>query len=152
FSANNYLAMLITGLPSQLMPSLILTHLGSSQAAFFSMAWTISGVLYIVPTCVAQSLLAEGSHEPKNYLNDLRRAAQILASIVLPMVTAAILVAPFLLQIFGHKYAVGATAILQLLALGTIFLSVTSLGGTMLNIQHRSGLSAFIQLGNTLMT
>ncbi len=151
FITNNYLGTLVTGLPSQLMPSLIILKLDSAQSAYFAMAWTIAVVLYIIPGSIAQSLLAEGSHDPKDYVRNLRHAAKILALVITPLVIIAILIAPYVLRLFGAAYATGSIVLFEYLAISTLFLSISALGNVTLNIEHRTGLSLAIQAFTALV-
>jgi len=59
YASNNYFSVILGGLPSQLLPLVIIHKLGSAQAAYFSMAWMMANLLYVVPTAATQSLLAE---------------------------------------------------------------------------------------------
>jgi O-antigen/teichoic acid export membrane protein len=145
FARNNYLSILLAGLPSQVVPSLILARLGGSPAAYFAMAMTIANLLYIVPTAVEQSLLAEGANDADRRGRDLRRAAALMLGIVVPTVLVALVAAPWLLRVFGRDFSTGSTPVLQLLALATVFLAVSALGTTLLNLQHRSGWNTGIQ-------
>jgi O-antigen/teichoic acid export membrane protein len=87
---------------------------------------------------VAQSLLAESAHHPGQRGRHVRHAAKMLTLILVPGVTIAVLIAPYLLRIFGRQYASGGTIIFQILALGTVFVAVSSVCNVVLNIEHRS--------------
>jgi O-antigen/teichoic acid export membrane protein/Ser/Thr protein kinase RdoA (MazF antagonist) len=140
YASNNYVAVLVGGLPSQLMPTLIIQRLGEAHAAFFSMAWTMANLLYVIPSAITNSLLAESSHDISKQSKNVRHASRILAVTLVPAVFIAILVAPYLLRLFGSQYATGGTIIFQLLALATFSLAANSIGNTIMNIEHRSGI------------
>ena len=152
FAADNYGAILLAGLPSQLMPSIVVTYLGASQSAYFSMAWTMVNLLYIVPTSIAQSLLAEGSNDYTNRGQDLWQAGRLLALIVVPLVILSVLIAPILLHLFGPDYSKGSTIIFQILAASTVFVSINSLGTAVLNIERRTSVVFSIQVLTTGVT
>ncbi|HSX42664.1 MAG TPA: oligosaccharide flippase family protein [Candidatus Saccharimonadales bacterium] len=138
FATNNYLALIITGLPSQIIPTLIIRHIGAAQVAFFSMAWTMANLLYIIPSATTQSLLAESSHNPEDRQYHLKHTVKILSLILVPAVVGAILIAPYLLRIFGPQYSHEGTRIFQILALATFPYAFACVAGTRLNIEHRS--------------
>src|SRR5206468_4979207 len=50
YAVNNYIGIILSGFSAQILPSLIVRHLGASSAAYFSMAWTMANLLYIVPS------------------------------------------------------------------------------------------------------
>ncbi len=139
YSFNNYLGTLLATVPSQLMPLIIIQRLGAAQAAYFAMALTMANLLYVAPTSVAQSLLAESAHQPQQRAQHVARAVKMLAAILIPAVAAAVLIAPYLLHIFGKQYAQGSTTLFQILAVATFFVAVGSVCNTILNVEHRSG-------------
>jgi O-antigen/teichoic acid export membrane protein/Ser/Thr protein kinase RdoA (MazF antagonist) len=154
YTSSNYISTLLSGLPSQLIPTLIILKLGAASAAYFSMAWTMANLLYVVPSAITNSLLAETSHKMANQARNLRHAIRLLASILVPIVGLAILVAPYLLSLFGKNYAAGGTGIFQLLALSTFFIAGSSIGNTILNLDQRGGGLVGIQVvlaGSTLL-
>ncbi|HSX16853.1 MAG TPA: phosphotransferase [Patescibacteria group bacterium] len=138
FATNNYIGVILAGLPSQLMPLFIIKHLGTAEVAFFSMAWTMANLLYIVPSAATQSLLAESSHDPQQKSKNVRRTAKLLAAVLIPCILLSVLVAPYLLRIFGIQYSTGSTFIFQILAVSTIFIAINTVRNTVLNIEHRS--------------
>ncbi|HKU18058.1 MAG TPA: phosphotransferase [Candidatus Saccharimonadales bacterium] len=152
FATNNYIGVIVAGLPAQIMPLLIIRDIGSAAAAFFSMAWTMANLLYVVPSAATQSLLAESSHDPQQKSTNVRRTVKLLGVILLPAVALAVLVAPYLLRIFGEQYATGSTTIFQLLAVSTIFIAINTVRNTSLNIEHRSSGIVLAQASATVVT
>jgi O-antigen/teichoic acid export membrane protein len=152
FATNNYFGLLLAGLPAQVVPSLILAKLGGSATAYFAMAINIANMLYIVPMAIEQSLLAEGSNEEARAGRDSWRATKILFAVVTPLVLITLVGAPYVLRIFGSRYARGSAPVLQLLALCTIFVGITALGTSMLNVQKRTGWITLIQGGTAVIT
>ena len=138
YSSSNYVGVLLAGLPSQLLPSLIINSMGASYAAYYSMAWTMANLLYVIPSSITQSLLAESSHTPNEQSHILRRAVKILFVIIVPAVIVAVTVAPVLLRVFGQQYSTGSTQIFQIMALSTFFIAINAVSSTVLNVQKRS--------------
>jgi Ser/Thr protein kinase RdoA (MazF antagonist)/O-antigen/teichoic acid export membrane protein len=139
YTTNNYVGVILAGLPSQIMPTLIVAHLGSAHAAYFSMAWTMANLLYVIPSAITNSLLAETSHDIAKQARNIRHAVRILTMILVPAVLLSVLVAPYLLQLFGQQYSAGGTAIFQILAVCAFFVAGNSIGNTIMNIEHRTG-------------
>ena len=157
YAASNYVGVILAGMPSQLLPSIIIATLGSPKAAFFSMAWTMANLLYVIPSSITQSLMAESSHNMAGGKNNLSRAAKILVVVLIPTIALAIVVAPFLLRIFGPTYASNSLAIFQIMAISTIFIAINAVAGTILNLAHRSfgiviaqGALAAVSLGSAV--
>jgi O-antigen/teichoic acid export membrane protein/Ser/Thr protein kinase RdoA (MazF antagonist) len=146
YATNNYIGIILAGLPSQLMPLFIIRELGSAQVAYFSMAWTIANLLYVIPSAAAQSLLAESSHDTSKKNHHIKRTIKLLTVTLIPVVSLAILIAPYVLRIFGGQYSVESTLIFQLFAFSTIFMAINTVGSAVLNIEHRTSGIVIIQV------
>ena len=154
YTSSNYLVSLLWGLPSQLMPTIIVARLGDANAAYFSMAWTMANLLYVIPSAITNSMLAETSHKLEDQSKNLRHVMRILTIILVPVVGLSILIAPYLLRLFGGNYEHGGTTIFQLLALSTFFIAGIAVGNTIMNIEQRSKGIVAVQIvtaGTTLL-
>ncbi len=152
YASSNYVAVILAGLPSQIMPLLIISQLGKAEAAYFSMAWMMANLLYVIPSSITQSMLAESSNSIKRRGAHARSARRLLAIILVPIVAFAILMAPFVLRIFGANYAAGSTTVFQILALATFFIAINNIREATLNIEHRSSRIVLVQLANAAVS
>lgn len=139
YATHNYIGTVLAGLPSQLMPLFIIKSVGASSVAYFSMSWTMANLLYIVPSAAMQSLLAEASHDPTKRNAYILRSIRLLTLILIPTVAFSIIIAPYMLGIFGTQYRLHASVIFQLFALSTFFVALTNIGNTILNIERKTG-------------
>lgn len=146
YTTHNYVANLLTSLPGQLMPTFILINLGATQTGFFSMAWTMANLLYVIPSAITNSLMAESSHDPREQSRNLAHAIRIMAISLVPAVLGSILIAPYLLDLFGLQYSHHSTEPFQILAFVTFFLAANSIGTTIMNLENRSGSVVIVQL------
>ncbi len=146
YTTHNYIANLLTSLPGQLMPTFIIVNLGATQTGFFSMAWTMANLLYVIPSAITSSLLAESSHDPAEQGRNLAHAIRIMTIALMPIVLVSVLIAPYLLQLFGMEYSQHSTLPFQILALVTFFLAANSIGTTIMNLENRSGSVVIVQL------
>ena len=71
FSSGMYIASLIGGLPQLILPLIVLSRIGATQAAYWSIAISIAAIIYSLPSTVTQALLPEVSLRP----TERRRAA-----------------------------------------------------------------------------
>lgn len=138
YATNNYLAVILTGIPAQIMPLIIIRKLGTSHAAYFAMAWTMANLLYVIPSGATQSLLAESSTNPEKKIIHAKHTVSILVKTLVPTVTFSILIAPYILRVFGKEYSSGSTEIFQIFAFTTIFIAINAVLGTILNIEQKS--------------
>ncbi len=152
YATHNYLGTVLAGLPSQLMPIFIIRNVGASSVAYFSMSWTMANLLYIVPSAAMQSLLAEVSHSPEKRNAYILRSIRLLTLILVPAVSLSIIVAPYMLNIFGTQYRSHASTIFQLFALSTFFVAVTNVGNTILNLNQKTRGIVGTQIVNLAVT
>lgn len=152
YTTHNYIGIVLITIPAQLMPQLIMKYLGAAAVAYFSMAWTMVNLLYIVPSAVTQSMLAESSFDARQKSEHLRRTVRLLATLLVPAVILAILVSPYMLAIFGQQYSRNGTHIFQILSLATFFVAISSIGNTILNIERRTWCIVLVQFMTMLGT
>jgi len=120
FSAASYATALLLAASTLTLPILVYGHLGASNAALYYMAYSFASVAFIIPTALSTSLFVEGSHGV-----DIRAAVKksVAASFLLlvPTILALFFFGDFLLGLLGGAYAAGGTAVLELIALSTLF-------------------------------
>jgi O-antigen/teichoic acid export membrane protein len=150
YSANSYIGGLLSGLPAQVMPIIILRSLGRAEVAFFAISWTMANLLYIIPLAATRSLLAESSHNPDAKRAHIRKTAKLLTMVLVPLVAIAIVAAPYLLRIFGSEYAAQATASFRILAFATFFVAAGTMFNTVLNIDKKTKTTVYAQVCNVL--
>jgi O-antigen/teichoic acid export membrane protein len=126
FSFCNYLSGLLNSMPGYIYPLMVLNILGPEQNAYFTMAWMIAMVLTIIPGSLAQSLFAEGSHNPGRLGGDGRRSLLISLLLTLPAVGVISLLGGWLLHCFGPAYARHSTGLLHILVLSIIPVCINS--------------------------
>lgn len=120
YSFANYVANLFNLAPQYIYPLLVINILGPEEGAYFWIAWMMTAVLAIIPSGVSQSLLAEGSHDPKKLGNDGYRVLLLSLSLTIPAVVAMIVTGNWLLYFFGVEYAEHGTGVVRFLALAVI--------------------------------
>lgn len=149
FSFTNYLSGLLNNIPTFIYPLLILNVLGADQNAYFYMAWMISMVLGVIPGSLAQSLFAEGSHNPGRLGGgEGRRALSLAVLLTIPAAGVIALLGGWILHFFGPAYAQNGTGVLRILVLSIIPLCVNSFFMTVNQVKKRTPLiicqSAFL--------
>ncbi len=152
YAFHNYLGAIVASLPAQLMPLFIIRQINAPAAAFFSMAWTMVNLLYIVPSATTQSLMAETVHDGQQLANHLKRTIKLLTLLLVPAVALAVVVSPHLLALFGAQYRINGTGIFQVFSLATFFVAITAVGITILNIERRTWGVVAVQASSTIAT
>jgi O-antigen/teichoic acid export membrane protein len=126
FSLGNYTAGIFAMAPTTIIPVMILNTIGAEESAYFYVAYSVAGLLSMIPAAVSMSLFVEGSHS----LPLKESTIKSLRLITLLMVPALIFIYLFgdkLLLLFSREYSVQSFEMLQLLAVSSIFSAVTSI-------------------------
>ncbi len=117
FSLWNYLVLLIPSVSTQIMPSIILTIVGSTEAAAYFVTWSLCGGLLMIPSALSQALLAIRASDLQKRafmpINGLLFSLSLLVLILL-FLPAALIV----LIIIGPTYFKNGWPLLIVLLLG----------------------------------
>jgi O-antigen/teichoic acid export membrane protein len=151
FSAGMYLANLVGGLPQLLLPLIALSRVGAQQAAYWSIATSISAMLFSLPSTVAQALLPEVSFRPAERRALLRRAALLTVAIVTPALLVAFAAVPLVLATFGHGYTAGTLGAVRWL-IGAGFITIlNAMTGAILFIAKKSTMITIVNAVNAVV-
>ena len=96
-----YIANLIGGIPQLLLPLIVLSRVGATQAAYWSIAISIAALMFSLPSTVTQALLPEVSLRPTERRALLRRSAFLITAFVVPSPSLAFALAPYGLALFA---------------------------------------------------
>jgi O-antigen/teichoic acid export membrane protein len=152
FSLGNYTGELIGVLPVTILPILITNLIGAKYSAFFYMDMMIVNLLYIIPRATSQSLFAEGSYNETELKLHLKKAIKIISIIIIPAIIIIFLFGNYILLAFGKNYSDEGFILLKLLSISGIFISISSIGYSILNIKHKVKINVFLSLVNTAIT
>jgi len=146
FSLGNYIAGFIGGLPVMVLPILITNLIGAKFSAYFYMAMMIASLLYIIPVATCQSLFAEGSHSEMELKVHLKKAIKIISIIIIPAIIVTFLFGNYILLAFGKEYSYEGFILLKLFSISGVFISIDTIGGTILKIKHKIKLLILLSL------
>ncbi len=146
FLAGDYTGALCVLAISNLVPIAVAIRVGPGMNAYFYMAWTIGGVLFLLAVNMATSLTVEGAFGSETLAANCRAALRRAMVLLVPLAAAMALLAPVALGLFGRRYAMYGTPILQLLAIAALPKALTELYLGALRAQSRARLIAVIQI------
>lgn len=66
FAFANYVSTVLWSAPAFLLPLLVINVLGREANAYFYIAFSISGLLAMIPMAVSLSVFAHGSHDERH--------------------------------------------------------------------------------------
>lgn len=154
YATGNYLAFLFGNIYGFFLPLMVLNYFGPEQSAYFYISWMMNGVISVVATGTAGSLFAEGSNDPRLLSLYVRRSLSMTILLLVPVVLAGMILAPWLLNFFGHDYSLHGTALVRWLALGNIpaainlfYITVNQVHKKINHIVFQSGLSSVLTVG-----
>ncbi|MGC9541908.1 lipopolysaccharide biosynthesis protein [Streptomyces sp. UG1] len=137
YAAADYAGSLFRMAAYTLVPLLVLNTLGADQSAYFSLAWIIGYVLFLVVRNMGSSLVVEVVRRPERLVEQglrvLRHTGILLTAGVLVIVAGA----PWILALFGPGYAEHGTTLLRLLALAALPNLVFSVAVDVLRARRR---------------
>ncbi len=139
YSFGNYAGNLFNTLPSILVPIIVLNKLGAAPAGYYYLAFMMANLLFAIAYGVTQSLFAEGSYEERQLWLLVKRAAALLAVLVIPASLILVVVGPFILDVFGRNYGLHARQVLLVLAAAAPFTAACALGTVTLRITKHVG-------------
>ena len=137
FSGMSYLISLLAATQRFIMPLMVLNVLGPEESAYFYVAWTIATLLFSIPSSLAQSLFAEGSHDKRKLHRDIRRATILSALLLVPAVLFVWLLGGTVLLAFGGSYSARSIELLRILALAGLPITLEHVYFTVLRIRGR---------------
>ena len=137
YSAGNYLVNIVSAATTFILINLIVNRLRAEEAAYFYVAWMITGLLFIIPGAISQSLFAESSHLENKLGVNVRRSYKFTFMLLIPAIIVLLLAGKWLLLAFGAGYSENGVALLRFLSLSGIFIGVNSVYGTILRVQGK---------------
>lgn len=126
YSIGNYIASFFEMAPGLLLPIIIANILNPELTAYFYIAWTVAGILYMIPRSITTSLFAEGSHMDSKFHDELIKSIKLILILVIPSMCAIFLFGSKLLYLFGKNYSENAIVLLQILTISTLPLAINS--------------------------
>jgi O-antigen/teichoic acid export membrane protein len=137
FSIGNHVGMLLLSAPGAVFTLIVLNTAGPESAAYFYIAWAISGVVSTFSLSVCLSLFAEGAHAPGEFRRIVPKALLGGSLILLVPALALLLMAEPVLHVFGSDYARGGSSLLRLLAIGALPYLVVNIYIAVARVQKR---------------
>lgn len=137
FSFKNFIANFINGLPTTLMPLLVLNRIGIHQVAYYYIAMMLTTMVYTIPSSITRSFFAEGVHRESEIRQLVIKAARMIFICLLPPVIVTVVFGKYVLLAFGKDFSNEAFMLLRLLSLTSLFIAINSIGSSILYIKGK---------------
>ncbi|MDQ6614885.1 MAG: phosphotransferase [Actinomycetota bacterium] len=139
FVAGDYAGALLWLASTSLLPLVVTRVSGAVANAYFSLAWSIAFLLYLVSANMGTSLVVETATDEERLRPFSRRVLLHCLGLLVPAAGALVVAAPWVLEFFGHRYAVHSTTVLRLLALSAIPNAVNAIYVSVLRVRRATG-------------
>jgi O-antigen/teichoic acid export membrane protein len=139
FSTASYLSSLLNLAPLLILPLVALDKLGSRSAGYYYIAFQMANMLGAIPFAICESLFAELSHAPQQFVRLARRSALVIALISVPAVAIVLAGARLVLSLFGPSYVAHATGVLRILCLAVLPVAVNTWASFLLKSRRQMG-------------
>ncbi|MDV5146443.1 hypothetical protein R1T08_20125 [Streptomyces sp. SBC-4] len=127
YAAADYFGSLFRMAAYTLVPLMVLNALGAEQSAYFSLAWIVGYVLYLVARNLGSSLVVEAVSNPERLVEHTMRMLRHTGLLLGAGIVLVAALAPQILWFFGPEYAEHGSTLLRLLALSALPNIVVSL-------------------------
>jgi O-antigen/teichoic acid export membrane protein len=143
--AGNYIggALAIVGMFA--VPIIVAGQVGSVQAAYFYVPWTVSVGLSQVAANVTTSMVVSVAAAESRLTEFARRTLRVTVRLMLPAGLVLLVFAPYLLALFGHRYESHGSSVLRILALGAVPNGIAFIGVNLARVRHDGRTVAWVQ-------
>jgi len=148
FSFMNYLADILGAAPVYILPILVLNILGAESNAYYYIAWSIGGMLSMIPAAITTSLFAEGSHKEEGLSHNTLRSLKMIFFLLIPAVITMLALTDRLLLLFGGLYSRNAATLLRLTIASSIPGAVNAVYFNIKRVQKKLG----VMIGMTVFS
>lgn len=138
YTTDNYISQTLLSMQPFILNIIAVNVLGAESSAYFYMAWSIGAMLIVFPGSIFNSLFAVASSHIDRAAMEIRRSVRLLVTMLLPGVVALVLLASYILSLFGTDYSGNGDVLLRLIAISVIPYSVNILNITMARVRMKS--------------
>jgi O-antigen/teichoic acid export membrane protein len=135
FSVGSYIAALTHFIPNTVLPLLVVAILGAESNAYFYVSFKVAMALFMLPSLVVLSLLAEGSRDPQGLRLGIVKTTKFIFIILLPGLVSTLLLGDKILLLFGSQYSQKALQTLWILSISAIPFSINEIYVAMRRVQ-----------------
>jgi O-antigen/teichoic acid export membrane protein len=125
-------------LPGLLLAPIVLATDGPAAAAYFGMAWTVASMLFLAAGAVGRSALASMARPGADTALALRRGLLQTFAVVGPGAALGIVLAPWVLGVFGPDYAQEGALAFAILCASVVVVAPASLYLAVLRLRERT--------------
>ncbi len=150
FAGAGYVQYVLNVVPQLVIPLLVINALGAARGAVFFLSAQIVSLQSAAIFAVGNSMYAETQRSPQRCLAAVRRGGLTMALVAGAGAAVVLLLAPYVLAVFGAHYAREGTATLRALSLCVVAVGFNYWSAMRLRIAHHLPAMITVQLAGTL--
>ena len=151
YMAADYVGSLCWLASTALLPLMVTQQAGDSANAYFFLSWQIALFLFLMSSNMGSSLIVAASSDPARLHAYAYRVFLQIARMVVPAALILALGAPYILHVFGDKYAEHSIWTLRLLALSAIPYIVNSLFTSVARVRRHMKVVVYVQVASCVL-
>jgi O-antigen/teichoic acid export membrane protein len=136
FAIGSYTSDLVGGLPTSVLPIIVVAKLGPVDGALWFVAMQITNVLLTVSATVTQSMFAEMANAEGSLYKVLKKATLSMYGLLVPLSAAVFFLAPDILKLLKNNY-VAAEPVLRLLIIFALIGVANNVSGAILQVYRK---------------
>jgi len=150
FMFGSYATDLVGGLPTNLLPIIVVSKLGAAQGALWYAAMLIVNFLMLISSTVNQAMFAEISNAEHQMGKLIRKSLFVMYGLVIPPTLIVVAFAPQILHVYNTSY-VEASSILRLMALFALFGVMNYVTGSILAVYKKVAYLTTVNIINAVI-
>jgi O-antigen/teichoic acid export membrane protein len=136
FALGSYTSDLVGGLPTSVLPIIVVARLGAVAGALWYVAMQIINVLLTVSGTVSQALFAELANAEGNINRVLKKASLSMYALLVPLSVGVFVLAPYILRLLHGNY-VAAEHVLRLMTIFALIGVANFITGSILQLYKK---------------
>jgi len=147
FALGSYTSDLVGGLPSSVLPIIVVAKLGPVAGALWFVAMQIINVLLAVSSTVNQAMFAELANSEGNINRFLKKASFSMYALLIPLSVAVFVLAPFILRLLHGDY-IAAEHVLRLMTVFALIGVANFITGSILLVYKKVFYVTIVNIAN----
>jgi O-antigen/teichoic acid export membrane protein len=137
YTIGSYVVSLLDSISTQVLPVIVINKAGSEQNAYFYITFMIANLLFAIPAAASRSLFAEASHFENELPVKINETLRFTFFLLIPGAIVIMVLAGFLLNLFGGNYADNGALLLRLFTLSSAFTGINTIYTSILRVKNR---------------
>lgn len=151
YSIGTYFSDVILLIPTNLLPLIVLYMLGPEESAYFSIACSLSFIIWMIPQAISISLFVEGSNDMPLKDNTIK-ALKFSYILLIPVLIGIFLFGDRLLLLYDGGFAENSFELLKLFSISSLFATIIYIFTSIKKVKKDIKMLAIVSFLNAMLT